>query len=229
MSQDNSELRELLKKFLIVGETLDMLISYSEFNKKNILIAVILTLSSIFSISQFIDSGSFWLLLSIFFFIVALYYSINARITAIYALTKFRIFRLERNIYANITNRRNELVGFSDLHFEHVESINIGKLQSNIVLIYLSLFGVSTGWLILETIDKADFRSSTFNFLRLMAYLIIIASVFNIAIQLPITGIQMTIQSISGNKFSFPEKKLPKEFISQLMINCRSFLSYGAE
>ncbi len=226
---NNAELAETIKKFLIVGETLDEIFSYNELKTKNILISIVFFISTTFSFIQATTESSFWILLTISFLIGTIYYTINSKTTIIYSITKYRIIKLERNLYTKYIFKSNDLYGYIDLHFEHVESINIGVPALKIPSIYLSIFGISIGWLILDSIGKVILLPSIFNFFRLIAFFMISFSVLSLLLLLPIGGSKLIIQSISGKTMILPKKVSPDKFISKLLINCRNFLTYGTE
>ena len=119
------ETKELIKSYLIVGETLNDVHSYQEYQPYNMISATVLLIGSIFSIFQAISEGSFWFLLSIFFLVAALYYGVNYKISIIHAITKFRIIQIKREFSSKIFYRSSLLVGYNDLHYEHVESITV--------------------------------------------------------------------------------------------------------
>ncbi|MCY3412541.1 MAG: hypothetical protein INQ03_12960 [Candidatus Heimdallarchaeota archaeon] len=226
---ESLDLEERIKSFLIVGETLDDTYTYTVFDKRNILIAIIMILSTIYSLTQAVSNGFFWFFLSFAFLIGFLYYTSNSKKMIIYAITKYRIIRMERNIFSKYLFRSSNLMGFRDLHYEHVESINIGPPQVKIPFFFVSIFGIATGWLILDLIEQLSLLPSNYNFFRLVALLVISSAFVNLFFMLPLAGVSVVINSVSGSKMDFPEKSTPKAFISQLLINCRTFLSFGAE
>jgi len=223
--ETDTDITEKIKSFLIVGETLDGLFSFNELQLVNIVTFVVLLTSAIFSIIQALEFGSFWWFLVIGFLLGAIYFLILYEKHITYAITKFRIIRLERDLLSKWLFQSSRLIGFTDLHYEHVESINVGSAQVSMPRFYISLIGLSFGWLLLtqDALVVGD------TFIGLISVLIIVASIINIVFSLPLAGVQMIIQSISGEKMTFPEEQTPADFVDELILNCRTFLSYGAQ
>lgn len=222
-----TKLEESLKNFLIVGETLDGIHKYIEYQLINLLMVFILVSTGLFSLKQAIIHGSFWYLLSVCLIIGSIYFLINFRVTITYAITKFRIMRVvEGNFLSRLIFRSSRLIGFTDLHYEHVESINIGSQPLNILRLYASIFIISIGWLYFD--NPGSIIALESNLDNLFVLLFFIVGIINIILSIPLGGVRLIIQSISGDSMQFPEKHTPAEFIDDLIFNCRTFLSYGA-
>lgn len=228
-AKELTEIEETVKSFLIVGETFDQMYSFKELRRRNIFIAIVFLLSTIYSILQAVSVGVYWYFLSFSFLFGTIYYLIISRISVIYTITKYRIIRFERNVISSFIFKNSRLLGFTDLHYEHVESIHIGPPPLKIPLIYISVFGIALGWLIFESIKNISLTPSNLNFYRLIAGMIIIGSIINLFFTLPIGGVRLEVKSVSGTSMLFPESNTPERFISQLLVNCRTFLSYGTE
>lgn len=220
----SSELEEAIKSFTIVGETLDGIHTYYEYRFRNLITSILLFLATIFSIGQIIDTGSFWYLLAFGFLAGTIYYFIGFKVKLTYAITTFRIIRIiEANFFSKLLFQSSRLVGFTDLHYEHVESISIGTQPLSMPRFSFSLVSISIGWIILgiESLDVDQLIS-------LIGLLFIVVGIINIIFSLPTGGVRLIVHSVSGDKMEFPEKRTPEKFIDDLIINCRTFLSYGA-
>ncbi|MHA2250835.1 MAG: hypothetical protein ACXAD7_10745 [Candidatus Kariarchaeaceae archaeon] len=225
-NKNGSSVQESLKGFLIVGEKIDGLHSYTDYKPYNISIFLILIGVSIFTFDIAVEEGAFWYFLTFTFLLVSIYYILNFRTTVTHAITKFRIIRvIEENIISRKIFRSSRLVGFTDLHYEHVESINVGTPPLDATRLYISTLIISIGWLAFE---RTSTDSSSDNLIQLFAIILIIFGIFSIISSLPIGGVRLLVQSISGDSMEFPEKYTPSEFIDDLIFNCRTFLSYGA-
>lgn len=218
------ETKELIKKNLIVGETLNQVHSYQEYQPYNMISATVLLAGSVYSMFQAISDGSFWFMLSIFFLVASLYYGVNFKISIIHAITKFRIIQIKREFSSKFFYRSSLLVGYNDLHYEHVESITVQPPMVEMPKLYLSIFLISTGWLFYTRIES--YSSIIRDFVQLISFLLIITSVIYFAFHLPTGGVRLVITSTSGERMKFPERKIPSDFIDNLILNCRAFLSY---
>ncbi|MHA2090578.1 MAG: hypothetical protein ACW98K_06940 [Candidatus Kariarchaeaceae archaeon] len=228
MAQKTSpKVEESLKGFLIVGEALDGVHTFNEFQFTNLLIFLLLCFSSIFSLNLAFDSGLFWYLLALSFLLAAVYFVSNYKTTITYATTKFRIIRIvEGNVISRLFFRSSRLVGFSDLHYEHVESIKVSTPPVNIPKLYLSILLISFG-LLMRT-NNGSLVSTTTSIEQVISLLLILAGSINALLSIPFGGVRLIVQSISGDSMEFPEKQTPPEFIDDLIFSCRTFLSYGA-
>lgn len=218
------ETKELIKNYLIVGETLNDVYSYQEYQPYNMISATVLLVGSVYSIVQAFTAGSFWFMLSIFFLAASLYYGVNYKISIIHAITKFRIIQIKREFSSKIFYRSSLLVGYNDLHYEHVESITVQPPKIDMPKLYFSIFLISTGWLFYTRIES--YSSIIRDFVQLISFLLIIASMIYFAFHLPTGGVRLVITSTSGETMKFPERKIPSDFIDNLILNCRAFLSY---
>jgi len=224
-NQTDKIVKERIKSFLIVGETLDGIYTYKELQLVNIITFTVLLSSSFFTFFQALRLGTYWWFLTFGFLLGSFYFLALFQREITYAITKFRIIRLENDFITRFFFQSSRLIGFTDLHYEHVESINVGTAKVNMPRFYVSLIGVSIGWLALT---QASFGFNS-TFTELLAVLIIVASMINIAFSLPLTGVRMRVQSISGEVMNFPERETPQDFVDELILNCRTFLSYGAQ
>lgn len=186
--------------------------------------ATVLLVGSVYSIVQAFTAGSFWFMLSIFFLAASLYYGVNYKISIIHAITKFRIIQIKREFSSKIFYRSSLLVGYNDLHYEHVESITVQPPKIDMPKLYFSIFLISTGWLFYTRIES--YSSIIRDFVQLISFLLIIASMIYFAFHLPTGGVRLVITSTSGETMKFPERKIPSDFIDNLILNCRAFLSY---
>ncbi len=225
--RNQSKIEKSLKRFLIVGERLDGIHTFNEYHPTNLLVFIVLLVASVFTSNQAIISGSFWYLLSTGFYIGSFYYILNFRSTITYAITKFRIIRVvEGNLITRKIFRSSRLVGFTDLHYEHVESINVGSPTFNITRLYISIIIVILGWLSFENLPS--YTTSINNIEQVIALIFVVTGIINILFSMPIGGVRLILHSISGDSMEFPEKYTPADFIDDLILNCRTFLSYGA-
>ena len=90
--------------------------------------------------------------------------------------------------------------------------------------LYSSIFLISTGWLFYTRIES--YSSIIGDFVQLISFLLIIASIIYFVFHLPTGGVRLVITSTSGETMKFPERKIPSDFIDNLILNCRAFLSY---
>lgn len=219
---NNSEIKEVIKGFLIVGESLEGIHSFEEYQPVNIIIGIILFLSSLFSLFEGISNSFFWYFVFFAFALVSFYFLITYKVFITYAITKFRIIKLESDFISRWLFSSSRLIGFTDLHYEHIESINIGTPRLQWTRFYVSLFFVIFGWIIFDTLSGANL------FYLFAGILMVVIGTINILFSIPLGGVKLIIQSISGEIMELPEKKTPVEFIDNLILFCRTFLSYGA-
>lgn len=220
------DIEESIKSFLIVGETLNGLHSYTQYQFRNLLTFMLLFSVSLMAITR-IDEASIWLFLSLSLLIASIYFLLNFRIDINYAITKYRVIRIiEGNIITRMIFKSSRLIGFTDLHYEHVERITIETPSLSMPRLYLSLFAIAIGWLLLG--NFSEFNTTNITLESLSASSLLIAGIVNIIFSLPTGGVRLILQSVSGDKMEFPESQTPTEFVDQLIMNCRTFLSYGA-
>ncbi|MDH5401273.1 MAG: hypothetical protein OEY49_02175, partial [Candidatus Heimdallarchaeota archaeon] len=152
--------------------------------------------------------------------------AINVRILITIAITKYRIIVLEYDVLTRWLFRSSQLLGFSDLHYEHVESISVGTPNLSMPRLYTSISLVSLGWVLFDGYQSFGLNTEFFS---LVAILMIIGGIINVFFSLPFGGVFIVIKSISGETIKIAENKLPAFFIDDLIINCRTFLTYGAK
>lgn len=220
------EVVESIKPYLIVGETLDGTFSFVEYKIVNIFTVITLMVSSGVSFYQALVVSTFWWLLGFGFLVGAIYFALSYQIDVTYAITKFRIIRLENDLISKWFFRSSRLIGFTDLHYEHVESIQVSGGRISNVRFYGSLITIALGWAILL---QQPILGIGINIVNLVGTLMIVIGSINVIFSLPLGGVRLIVQSISGDIMEFPESKTPEQFASELIINCRTFLSYGAE
>ncbi|MHA2501371.1 MAG: hypothetical protein ACXAE3_00675 [Candidatus Kariarchaeaceae archaeon] len=223
-SEPNTTLKERIKSFLIVGETLDGIFTFEEMKLVNIFTASVLLISGVYSGIQALMFGSFWFLLMIGFILGGIYFSLLYKVRITYAITRFRIIRLENDLVSEWFFQSSRLLGFSDLHYEHVESINVGSSNVNMPRFYVSLLSLSIGWYLSTQVTE-----TATSLITLIGSLLIVASLINIIFSLPLGGVKLVVQSISGETMSLPEKHTPPDFVDELILSSRTFLSYGAQ
>ncbi|OLS24471.1 MAG: hypothetical protein HeimC2_22770 [Candidatus Heimdallarchaeota archaeon LC_2] len=223
----NSEIEEAIKSFLIVGETLNAIHTFLEYRYRYILTAVVLTFSSIIGIIVSIEEGVFWLFIGLVLLIGAIYFTLKFQIRINYAITKFRVIRIiEGDILTRRIFRSSQLIGFSDLHYEHVEQIAITTPALSMPKLYTAIFSITIGWVLLGDFDNLNDISADLEIITGIALLI--GGLVLLMFTLPTGGVRLVLQSVSGDLMEFPEKQTPREFIDELILNCRTFLSYGA-
>lgn len=223
----NSEIEEAIKSFLIVGETLNAIHTFLEYRYRYILTAAVLTFSSIIAIFVSIEEGVFWLFIGVVLLIGAIYFTLKFQIRINYAITKFRVIRIiEGDILTRRIFRSSQLIGFSDLHYEHVEQIAITTPALSMPKLYTAIFSITIGWVLLGDFDNLNDISADLEIITGIALLI--GGLVLLMFTLPTGGVRLVLQSVSGDSMEFPEKQTPREFIDELILNCRTFLSYGA-
>ncbi len=221
------ELEEGIKNFLIVGETLNAIHTITEYRYRYILTATILIFSSLMGIFVSIDEGAFWLFLGLGLLLGAIYFTLKFKIRISYAITKFRVIRIiEGDILTRSIFRSSKLLGFSDLHYEHVEQIAITTPALSMPKLYASIFSIAIGWVLLGDYNNLSDISIDLEIVTSIALLI--GGFVLLMFTIPTGGVRLVLQSVSGDLMEFPEKQTPREFIDELILNCRTFLSYGA-
>lgn len=225
-TSSRTNIEESIKRFLIVGETLQGLHSYVAYHYRNLLTAIVLLLASIFAFTLGRNSPT-WYILSFGFFSGGIYFLVLFRVKLSYGITKYRVIRiLEGNFFSSFFYRSSRFVGFSDLHYEHVERISIEAPSMQMPRLYLSLAAISFGWIILG--EPYNIASLDLDIGSLSGILAIIAGAINFMFAIPTGGVKLVLKSVSGETMEFPEKSTPRGFIDTLILNCRTFLSYGA-
>ncbi|MCE7734691.1 MAG: hypothetical protein GPJ54_07435 [Candidatus Heimdallarchaeota archaeon] len=228
MSSDRTNnLEKSLKNFLIVGETLDGLHSFIEYRYRYLFTSIILLASAIVAFILSLDQGRIMLFLSIVFFLTMIYFILKFKILISYGITKFRVMRIiEGDILSRFLFRSSQLIGFSDLHYEHVEQISITTPSLSMPKLYGSIFTIALGWVLLG--DLENLRQLSFGLQLLVSITLLIGGMVLLLFSIPTGGVRLKLQSVSGEAMEFPEKQTPREFIDELILNCRTFLSYGA-
>ena len=220
-------LEKSLKNFLIVGETLDGLHSFIEYRYRYLLTSIILFLSAIVAFFLSLEQGVFMLLLSFVFLLTMVYFILKFKIRISYGITKFRVLRIiEGDILSRFIFRSSQLIGFSDLHYEHVEQIAITTPSFSMLKLYSSIFTIALGWVLLG--DLGNLRQLSISLELLISITLLVGGMVLLLFSIPTGGVRLILQSISGEAMEFPEKLTPQEFIDELILNCRTFLSYGA-
>lgn len=221
------ELEEGIKNFLIVGETLNSVHTITEYRYRYLLTATVLILSSLLGIFVSIDEGAFWLFLGLGLLLGAIYFTLKYKIRVSYAITKFRVIRIiEGDILTRRVFRSSKLIGFSDLHYEHVEQIAITTPALSMPKLYTSIFSIAIGWVLLG--DNNNLNDISLDLEIVTSIALLISGLVLLMFTIPTGGVRLILRSVSGDSMEFPEKQTPREFIDELILNCRTFLSYGA-
>ncbi|MFV2015164.1 MAG: hypothetical protein ACC656_07050, partial [Candidatus Heimdallarchaeota archaeon] len=154
-SYSTENLEKSLKNFLIVGETLDGLHSFTEYRYRYLIATIILIASATIGLFLSIVQGPFFLFLSLVIFLAAIYFILKFKIRVSYGITKFRVMRIiEGDILSRFLFRSSQLIGFSDLHYEHVEQIAITTPSLSMPRLTTSIFTISLGWVLLGDLNK---------------------------------------------------------------------------
>ncbi len=218
VSNENiDEIIRSLKSILIVGETIDNYHTYQEYQIYNIISAMTLIVGAFISMYQAFISNYYWIGVFIIFLMLGFYFLLDYKITIYYAITKFRIIKIEHNLLNRYFLKNTPLAGLSDLHYQHIESINLSGPKIRFNRFYAAIIFVVLGII--------SFRINLFIY-QWVAIILIFISIINFGSSLPIGGIRLIIRSVSGEKLEFSETKTPSEFIDELLIHSRTFISY---
>ncbi len=133
---------------------------------------------------------------------------------------------IEGDILSRFLFRSSQLIGFSDLHYEHIEQIAITTPSLSMPKLYSSIFTIALGWVLLGDLD--NLRQLSISLQLLISITLLIGGMVLLLFSIPTGGVRLKLQSVSGEAMEFPEKQTPREFIDGLILNCRTFLSYGA-
>ena len=226
-SKDLEVIRDL-QPFLVVGERIDSHVSVTETKLVNLILTLFLSVSLIVTVSQAFVHQSYWIFFSIILFFFAIYYLSRVRVRLIYAITKFRIIKLEINMTNRFLLRSWGFSRFSDLHFSHAATIEMGVVPFNSQRFWLANFALGASWLVLNGEQLSSFLVSDSPFIP-MGLLLFFFGAINLLTSLPIGNDRMLIRSLSGGHLSLPLPKIPKEFIEIMVDRCRTYLTFGVD
>jgi hypothetical protein len=133
---------------------------------------------------------------------------------------------IEGDVLSRYLFRSSQLIGFSDLHYEHVEQIAISTPSLNMPKLYVSVFTIAVGWILLG--DLRSLEELSINLRIITSISLLLTGLVFLLFSIPTGGVRLKLQSVSGDAMEFPEKQTPREFVDELILNCRTFLSYGA-
>ncbi len=217
-----------LKEFLVVGEQIEFLDTFHETKTLNLILSLILLLSFVYSLFRALEDLSFWIIFTIITFTFFLYYSSRVRLKMLYAITKFRVMKIEINPVRRLVLGIWKFSRYSDLHFSHAETIQIGVTPFNSRRFWLSGLALSVSWFILNGEEIFSFLRSESPLIP-MALVIFLYGVVSLFSSLPLGSDRILVNSLSGYSMTFPLKKLRKEFIELLVDRSRTFLTYGVD
>lgn len=218
------------KKYLVVGESIDSIHSLIEWDRFKLIIAAILLLDLIIIDILTDITLPFWQIVIAVHVLFLLYFVVQARLSTTYIITKFRLIKLEsttiRRYITRKLNNSETFHSFTDIHFEHVETIKLGNSELNATRFWSGLLAISIAWAMYQ--GKNSFLNGNSPLLPL-AIVLFLLGVINVTISFPYFDTKLRIISLSGTKILIPTKNLQEEFIEEIVVSCRTFLSYGAE
>jgi len=205
-SDRTKNLEKSLKNFLIVGETLDGLHSFTEYRYRYLLTSITLLISGIIAFFLSLEQGAFMLFVMFLLFLTMIYFILKFKIRISYGITKFRVMRIiEGDILSRFLFRSSQLIGFSDLHYEHVEQIAITTPSLSMPRLYGSIFTIGLGWVLLGDLD--NLRQLSFGLQLLLSINMLIGGMVLLLFSIPTGGVRLKLQSVSGEAMEFPEKQ----------------------
>ncbi|RMG39850.1 MAG: hypothetical protein D6732_03610 [Methanobacteriota archaeon] len=217
-----------IQPFLVVGERIDSHVVLIETKLVNLLLALFISISFAISFYQAVQYQSYWIFASIILFFFAIYYLSGLRVRLIYAVTKFRVVKLEINLINRFLLRSWGFSRFSDLHFSHAETIEMGVVPFNSQRFWLANFSLGASWLVFNGEQVTSFLDSNSPFIPMALLLFFFGSV-NLLVSLPLGNDRMIIHSLSGRKLTLPLQKIPTQFIEVLVERCRTYLTFGVD
>lgn len=224
----DKEILHDLHPFLVVGERIDSHVCVDETKSVNLVLTIFLLVSFSISFFQALQVQSFWIVFTVILFFFFVYYLTRVRVRLIYAVTKFRLVKLEINLINRLFLRSWGFSRFSDLHFSHAESIEMGIVPFNSQKFWLANFALGASWIVFNGEELTSFLDSNSPLLP-MALLLFLFGGVNLLTSLPISNDRMIIHSLSGGQITLPLQKIPKKFIETLVERCRTYLTFGVD
>jgi len=220
VSVDSLKVEEKIKTFLVIGETIEEIHSYTQLNISKIITAMAFFLVGVLLTGFSLEVKGVIIFMSAMFLLFSIYQGIKSFQYITVAVTKFRIIIIEKDLFSKVLFSSSTLAGFTDLHFEHIESIKVSTNTVNVPKFIMSILGISIGWFFIS--------DGSSDFLSLISIFLMVVGVINLMTGIPFGGTKLVLLSISGEILELSEKKTPEPLMTSLILNCRTYLSYGA-
>jgi hypothetical protein len=158
-------------------------------------------------------------------FLYAVYFMLRTSVRITCAFTDFRLFKMEVSNFGRIARFFSESHPFEDIHYEHIETIEIGTPSPNRGNFIIGVFFMSLAALLFTYSDDLDNESQTL----VQVFSVIIAGfgIFLVILALPRGRGRLSVITSSGRTISFPSSGYKVEFVQAVIRFARTYLAYG--
>lgn len=158
-------------------------------------------------------------------FLYGVYFLLRTSVMITCAFTDFRLFKMEVSNFEKIARFFSESHPFEDIHYEHIETIEVGTPSPNRGNFLLGVFFMSLAALLFTYSDDLYQESQSL----VQGFSVIIAGfgVLLVILALPRGKGRLSVLTSSGRTISFPSSGYRVDFVQKVIRFSRTYLAYG--
>jgi len=153
------------------------------------------------------------------------YFLLRASVSITCAFTDFRIFKVEVSNFGRIARFFSESHPFEDIHYEHIETIEVGTPSPNRGNFLLGVFFMSLAALLFTYSEDLDKESQSL--VQFFSVIIAGFGVVLVVLSLPRGKGRLSVLTSSGRTISFPGSGYKVDFVQAVIRFARTYLAYG--
>ncbi|MHA1910184.1 MAG: hypothetical protein ACTSYA_00690 [Candidatus Kariarchaeaceae archaeon] len=158
-------------------------------------------------------------------FIYGVYFLLRSSVRITCAFTDFRLFKMEVSNFARIARFFSESLPFEDIHYEHIETIEVGTPSPNRGNFTLGVFVMSLAALLFTYSEDLDNKSK--GLVQIFSIIIAGFGIFLVILALPRGKGRLSVLTSSGRTITFPGAGYRVDFVQAVIRFARTYLAYG--